>query len=78
MIKVPTIEQLKRFMAYMRAQVFPEFFPTTEAPAELDLPADFWPQISEIARLVNTDVDATKPERRKHLSNVLQPATNSL
>lgn len=58
MTYIPTIDALKRFIAYMRAQVFPEFFPVTEAPAELDLPADFWPQIPQIARLVNTDVDA--------------------
>ena len=58
MIKVPTIEQLKRFMAHMRAVVFPDFFPPAEAPAELALPDAFWSQIPEIARLVNTDVDA--------------------
>ena len=58
MTYIPTIDALKRFMAYMRAQVFPEFFPATEAPAELALPEDFWLQIPEIARLVNTDVDA--------------------
>lgn len=45
-------------MAYMRGQVFPDFFPAMEAPAELVLPDEFWSAIPEIARLVNTDVDA--------------------
>ena len=58
MTYIPSIDLLKRFMAYMRGEVFPDFFPKMEAPAELDLPDAFWPQIPEIARLVNTDVDA--------------------
>ena len=55
---IPTIDALKRFMAHMRAVVFPDFFPAAEAPAELALPDTFWSQIPEIARLVQTDVDA--------------------
>lgn len=58
MTYIPSIDLLKRFMAYMRGQVFPDFFPKMEAPAELVLPEAFWSQIPEIARLVQTDVDA--------------------
>jgi len=58
MTYIPSIDLLKRFMAFMRGEVFPEFFPEMEAPDELDLPEAFWKQIPEIARLVNTDVDA--------------------
>lgn len=58
MTYIPSIDILKRFMAYMRGEVFPEFFPLMTPPAELDLPDAFWQQIPEIARLVNTDVDA--------------------
>lgn len=58
MTYIPSIDLLKRFMAYMRGQVFPDFFPAMEAPAEMDLPAEFWSTVPEIARLVNTDVDA--------------------
>jgi len=58
MTYIPSIDLLKRFMAYMRGEVFPEYFPAMEAPQELALPEAFWPQVSEIARLVNTDVDA--------------------
>lgn len=42
----------------MRAVVFPEYFPATEAPATLTLPEAFWAQVPEISRLVHTDVDA--------------------
>lgn len=58
MTYIPSIDLLKRFMAYMRGQVFPDFFPAMEAPTEMDLPAEFWSSVPEIARLVNTDVDA--------------------
>lgn len=58
MTYIHSIDILKRFMAYMRGEVFPEFFPLMTPPAELDLPDAFWQQIPEIARLVNTDVDA--------------------
>ena len=58
MTYIPSIDLLKRFMAYMRGEVFPDFFPAVEAPKELELPESFWPHIPEIARLVNTDVDA--------------------
>lgn len=45
-------------MAYMRGEVFPDFFPAMKMPAELRLPEAFRTQIPEIARMVNTDVDA--------------------
>lgn len=45
-------------MAYMRGEVFPDFFPAMEMPVELRLPEAFRTQIPEIARMVNTDVDA--------------------
>lgn len=55
---MPTIEQLKQLMAHMRAVVFPDYFPATEAPQALALPDEFWAQIPEITRLVHTDVEA--------------------
>ena len=58
MTYIPSIDLLKRFMAYMRGEVFPDYFPTMAAPAELELPDAFWQHVPEIARLVNTDVDA--------------------
>lgn len=58
MTYIPTIDTLKRFMAYMRGEVFPEFFPKSPVPLELELPGEFWSVVPEIARLVNTDVDA--------------------
>lgn len=58
MIKVPTIDELKRLMAHMRAVVFPDFFPSAETPTTLVLPEAFWSHVPEITRLVHTDVDA--------------------
>ena len=58
MTYIPSIDLLKRFMAYMRGEVFPDYFPTMAAPVELELPDMFWHHVPEIARLVNTDVDA--------------------
>ena len=58
MTYIPTIDQLKRFMAFMRGEVFPEFFPSMEAPSELNTPEAFWAELPDIKRLVNTDVDA--------------------
>ena len=58
MTYIPSIDLLKRFMAYMRGEVFPDFFPVMAPPAELELPEAFWAHVPEIARLVNTDVDA--------------------
>ena len=58
MTYIPSIDILKRFMAYMRGEVFPDFFPAMEAPAELHLPEAFWLEVPSIKRLVNTDVDA--------------------
>lgn len=42
----------------MQSVVFPDYFPAIEAPADLCLPEVFQAEIPEIARLVNTDVDA--------------------
>ena len=58
MTYIPTIDVLKRFMAYMRGEVFPDFFPLVEVPEELDIPEAFWAEVPTIKRLVNTDVDA--------------------
>ena len=58
MTYIPSIDILKRFMAYMRGEVFPDFFPAMAAPSELEVPEAFWDAVPEIARLVNTDVDA--------------------
>lgn len=55
---IPTIDQLKQFMAHMRYVVFPDFFPQAEAPKTLELPDAFWAQVSEIKRVLQTDVDA--------------------
>ena len=58
MTYIPTIDLLKRFMAFMCGEVFPEFFPPMEAPSELNIPEAFWAELPDIKRLVNTDVDA--------------------
>ena len=58
MTYIPSIDLLKRFMAHMRGEVFPDYFPAMASPAELCLPDEFWAHVPEIARLVNTDVDA--------------------
>ena len=58
MTYIPTIDQLKRFMVFMCGEVFPEFFPSMEAPSELNIPEAFWAELPDIKRLVNTDVDA--------------------
>jgi serine O-acetyltransferase len=58
MTYIPTIDLLKRFMAFMRGEVFPEFFQSMKAPSELNIPEAFWAELPAIKRLVNTDVDA--------------------
>ena len=58
MTYIPTIDALKRFIAYMRGEVFPEFFPKMEVPAELHIPDAFWDKVEMIKQLVNSDVDA--------------------
>lgn len=58
MIAVPNIGQLKQLVAHMQSVIFPDYFPAIEAPADLCLPEAFQAEIPEIARLVNTDVDA--------------------
>ncbi|MBO4362530.1 MAG: serine acetyltransferase [Paludibacteraceae bacterium] len=58
MIKVPNIGQLKQLVAHMQSVIFPDYFPAIETPSDLCLPEAFEAEIPEIARLVNTDVDA--------------------
>ena len=55
---VPTIEQLKQLVAHLRSVVFPDYYPAVEAPQALALPQEFWTQLPEIARLIQTDIDA--------------------
>ncbi len=58
MIKVPTITQLKQLVLHLQGEIFPEYYPAVERPKSLCLPDEFWAQIPEIKRLINTDVDA--------------------
>lgn len=58
MIKVPTIGQLKQLVAHLQGVIFPDYYPSVEAPQDLALPEAFWEEIPTITRLVNTDVDA--------------------
>lgn len=58
MVNVPSISQLKQLVLYLQGVIFPEYYPAVEAPKDLCLPDAFWAQIPEIARLINTDVDA--------------------
>ena len=58
MIKVPTITQLKQLISHIQGIVFPDYYPAVEAPHSLNLPDEFWSQIPEITRLLQTDVDA--------------------
>lgn len=54
----PTNDQLKQLMAHLRFVVFPDYFHAVEPPQTLELPDDFWQQVPEITRLLQTDVDA--------------------
>lgn len=58
MTSVPTISQLKELIAHLQSVIFPDYFPAVDAPHALSLPDAFWAQVPEIARLVNTDVEA--------------------
>ena len=58
MTKIPTIGQLKQLVAHLQGLIFPDYYPSVEAPADLCLPDAFWAEIPTITRLVNTDVDA--------------------
>jgi len=58
MIHIPTIPQLKQLIAHLQSVVFPDYYPAVEAPKELALPDEFWAQVPEISRLLQTDVDA--------------------
>ena len=58
MTKIPNINQLKQLVAHLQSVIFPDYFPSVEAPADLCLPEAFWTELPSIARLVNTDVDA--------------------
>ncbi|MBQ2540890.1 MAG: serine acetyltransferase [Paludibacteraceae bacterium] len=57
MEKIPTIGQLKQLVAHMQGVIFPDFYPAVARP-DLSLPEAFWAEVPEIARLLNTDVDA--------------------
>ena len=54
MIKVPTITQLKQLISHIQGIVFPDYYPAVEAPHSLNLPDEFWSQIPEITRLLQT------------------------
>ena len=58
MVNIPTIAQLKQLVLHLQGVVFPDYYPPVEAPKDLVLPEAFQAQIPEIARLINTDVDA--------------------
>ena len=58
MKQIPNISQLKQLVAHLQSVIFPDYFPSVEAPADLCLPEAFWAEIPSIARLVHTDVDA--------------------
>ncbi len=45
-------------MAYVQSVVFPDYYPSVEKPEVLDLPDEFYTQLPEVARLIQTDVDA--------------------
>ena len=58
MIHVPTIAQLKQLIAHLQSVVFPEYYPVTASPQNLELPDAFWAEVPSISRLIHTDVDA--------------------
>jgi serine O-acetyltransferase len=58
MIQNPTIQQLKQLVAHLQSLVFPDYYPAVEAPKGLPLPEEFWAQVPEISRKIQTDVDA--------------------
>ena len=58
MTLIPNISQLKQLVAHLQSVIFPDYFPSVEAPADMGLPEAFWAELPAITRLVNTDVDA--------------------
>jgi len=58
MTLIPNISQLKQLVAHLQSVIFPDYFPSVEAPADMGLPEAFWAELPTITRLVNTDVDA--------------------
>ena len=53
-----SIAQLKQLVLYLQGEIFPDYYPAVARPDDLCLPDEFWAQIPEIKRLINTDVDA--------------------
>lgn len=58
MIHIPTIAQLKQLISHLQGEIFPEYYPAVDAPQALHLPEEFWAEVPNIKRLLNTDVDA--------------------
>ena len=54
----PNIAHLKQLVLHLQGEIFPDYYPAVERPKGLYLPDEFWVQIPEITRLINTDVDA--------------------
>ena len=54
----PNIAHLKQLVLHLQGEIFPDYYPAVERPKGLYLPDEFWAQIPEITRLINTDVDA--------------------
>ena len=58
MKEITNIAHLKQLVAHLQGEVFPDYYPAVDRPKTPVLPDDFWKQIPEIARLLQTDVDA--------------------
>lgn len=58
MQEITNIAHLKQLVAHLQGEVFPDYYPAVDRPKTPVLPDDFWKQIPEIARLLQTDVDA--------------------
>lgn len=58
MQEITNIAHLKQLVAHLQGEVFPDYYPAVDRPKIPVLPDDFWKQIPEIARLLQTDVDA--------------------
>ena len=58
MVNNPNISHLKQLVLHLQGEIFPEYYPAVERPKDLCLPDEFWAQLPEIKRLINTDVDA--------------------
>ena len=55
MTGIVNIAQLKQLVLHLQGEIFPEYYPAVERPKDLCLPDEFWAQIPEIKRLINTD-----------------------